>query len=519
MGLNEVLRALQRGWAVIVALTALGLAAAAVALLLVPSSYSSDARLFVSTQSLGSADELLQGSTYTQTRMLSYAQVASDPIVLDPVIERLGLDVTASELADDVTATAERDSLIIDITARDGSPEGSAALVNEVATELSRVITEEIEKPIAGSRSVVSVTAIKTAQPPTNAAWPSTTLFLVVGGAAGLLLGLGLALLRGALDTRVRSADDARSLVHVPVLGMVVKSRHVARESVHAEMAGRNQFAEAVRAIRTNLEFVDAEGTPRHTLLFTSSIPGEGKSTLAAGHALALAEAGKRVALIDADLRRPMVADTLGLEGGVGLTDVLRNRIEIDEALQEGDETGNLLVLTSGRIPPNPSELLGSDAFAALVLKVSEIVDYVVIDSPPVLAVTDAVAMSRSVDGVVVVVGVERVRRAQVSSTLLALEQVGAPVVGVVINRLPRRGVDATGYYSYGYYGPEVEEKDNAGDEDHRPRAQADEPSLTENESDSAFSPFEELSALDGSDVEVHTERRRRRATGAQAKP
>lgn len=159
------------------------------------------------------------------------------------------------------------------------------------------------------------------------------------------------------------------------------------------------------------------------------------------------------MALVDADLRSPRVAAMLAIEGGVGLTDVLLERVDLDAALQPIGADGRLSALAAGRIPPNPAELLGSPAFADLLRRIREQFEYVVIDSPPVLPVADAVALSRLVDGVVLVVGVERVRRPQFSSGLTALEQVGAPLVGVVVNRLARSGVDAYAYYAYGYYG------------------------------------------------------------------
>ena len=449
--LVDVVRVFQRFWALIVVTLAVGLATAAVALLLLPPTYTSESRLFVSTQSLGTADELLQGSTYTQARMLSYARIASDPIVLDPVIERLGLEVTAEELASTVSATAERDQLIIDIEADAGTAVGAADIANAVADELAEVITETIEAPVAGSDPLVSVTVVKYAAPSEEPSWPVMWMFLVVGGVAGALLGIGIAFLLSALDTRVRNLDDISRLIATPLIGMVSKDRRLQRRLPLEMMTGSNTFAESVRGIRTNLQFIDAGGKKRRVLLVTSSIPGEGKSTTALSLAASLAEAGNRVVVVDADLRNPSLAKLSGLEGGAGLTDLLLGRVEVRDMVQPIGTSGRLFAIASGRIPPNPAELLASTGFTDLIAYLRLETDYIIIDSPPILAVADALELANVVDGVVLIVGVERVRRPQLETTIAALRQVGAPLIGIVANRLARTGVDAYGYYAYGY--------------------------------------------------------------------
>lgn len=446
-----MLRVFQRFWALVVVLLAAGLATAAVALLIVPTTYTSTSRLFVSTQSLGTADELLQGSTYTQARMLSYARIASDPIVLEPVIERLDLDTTVDELAEAVSASAERDQLIIEIEATAATAVGAADIVNAVADELSEVIIGKIEAPVAGSDPLVSVTVVKYATPSEEPSWPVTWMFLTVGSAAGLVLGVGLAFLLSALDTRVRNLDDISRLVAAPLIGMVSKDRRLQRRRPLEMMAGSNTFAESIRGIRSNLQFIDAGGMKRRVLLVTSSIPGEGKSTMSLSLAASLAEAGNRVAIVDADLRNPSVARLAGIEGGAGLTDVLLGRVEIDDVIQPAGVGGKLLVIAAGRVPPNPAELLASPGFSELIARLRTQVDYIIVDSPPVLAVADAFELSRVVDGFVLVAGAERVRRPQLETAVAALRQIGAPLVGVIANRLARTGVDAYGYYAYGY--------------------------------------------------------------------
>lgn len=453
MSVSDVLRVFQRYWALIVLLTAVGLSVAAAMLtFVIKPSYEATSRLFVSTQSLGTANELLQGSTYTQARMASYAQIAGDPIVLDPVIEQLGLDTTADALASQVTATAETNQLIINITVKDGDPQLAADIVNSVAENLSEVIAEKIEAPLAGSDAIVNVTTTRTAQPPAEPSWPTPWLLLTAGGLIGLLAGIGFAFLLQAGDSRVRNVDEVRALVPYPVIGLVLQERNLGRQGVMSRMEERGMFSEAYRSARTNLEFIDAQGIERRVLVVTSTVPGEGKSTASVALATSLSEAGNRVALVDADLRKPQIATMLGLDDTVGLTDLLVNRAELGDALQPVGESDRLWVLPSGSTPPNPAELLGSAQFAQLVELLRRHFDYVVIDSPPVLPVSDALVLSRLSDGVILVVAVESVRRPQLETCINTLQQVDAPVIGVIANRLTRSGVDAYSYYGQGAY-------------------------------------------------------------------
>jgi polysaccharide biosynthesis transport protein len=206
--------------------------------------------------------------------------------------------------------------------------------------------------------------------------------------------------------------------------------------------------AEQFRQLRTNLEFLrvaDEQAGAASVVAVTSATAAEGKSTVASNLATALAETGARVLLVDADLRRPSVADVLGLEGGVGLTTVLAGQADVDDVVQEWGSAG-LRVLPSGAVPPNPAELLGSPAMRRLIAELRARYDHVVVDTTPVLPVADASVLSRLVDGLVVVANARRVRRRQLIQGLGDLAQVSARVLGVVLNQV-RRDEES---YSYG---------------------------------------------------------------------
>jgi protein-tyrosine kinase len=209
--------------------------------------------------------------------------------------------------------------------------------------------------------------------------------------------------------------------------------------------------SEAFRVLRTNLQFMGLD-EPLTSILVTSASPGEGKSTNAANLAVAFAQAGVNVCLVDADLRRPTVAKLFGVENWAGLTTVIVGQGELDDALQPCQVPG-LTLLTSGPIPPNPAELLGSERMTALLKRLEERFDMVIVDTPPVLAVTDAAVLAPKVGGVVLVVRSGQVPRQQVVRAKEALEAVRARLLGVVLGAVKQEGPE--GYYYYYSYGTE----------------------------------------------------------------
>jgi protein-tyrosine kinase len=219
-----------------------------------------------------------------------------------------------------------------------------------------------------------------------------------------------------------------------------------------AWMRVKSPESEAYRTLRTNIQFSSVDN-PIRSLLVTSSSPGEGKSTTTANLAVVLAQTGQRVIVVDTDLRRPVLHKVFGIPNNIGLTTALL----AGESLSQEDylqptEIDTLSVLTSGPIPPNPSELLGSHRMQHLIEVLAQAADIVIFDSPPVLAVTDAVVLGRQVDGVLVVADAGNTREHALAQAVAELQKTGANVLGVALNRLDtRRG----GYYYYYYYSDE----------------------------------------------------------------
>lgn len=459
MDLQDYLRTLRRNWILIAVTTLAALLVAGAVSVLTKPTYTADTQLFVSISNSGTAQELQQGNTFSQARVQSYVKTVGSPLVLQPAIDALGLSLSAEELADRVKAGTDPNTVLITISVSDQSPVQAAATAQAVATSLIKTV-DMLEKPKTGGVSPVSLSIIKPAIAPSAPSAPNTRINLLAGLLIGLAAGIGSAMLRTTLDSRIRGELDLRRITDLPLLGGISFDPDALKKPLLTQAASQGPRAESFRQLRTNLQFAHVTGHGK-TVLVTSSLPGEGKSTTATNLAIAMAQSGQTVCLIDADLRRPMVSDYLGLDRNAGLTTALVGKADATDLLQSWGEQ-HLYVLTSGQIPPNPSELLGSEVMEQLLLRLEQEFDAVIIDAPPLLPVTDAAVLSRSVGGVVVVVGTQKVKQQELEKSLKALELVGAKALGIVLNRLPIKGPDS---YSYGYYnnenvkGDEVKEK------------------------------------------------------------
>jgi polysaccharide biosynthesis transport protein len=442
MGLRAYVDTARRRWRWVVGLSLAGLLAAIAVVTTATPTYRASASVFFSLEFGGSASDLVQGSTYAQNQVTSFAALATTPAVLQPVVDDLDLSTTAARLAGQVSALAPTDTVIVEVTVTDTSPTGAARIANAVAASLGRQVEELAPTDDLGAPNI-EATTVTPAEAPSSAASPQVLLSLVAGLAVGLLAGLGAAVGRELLDNRVRDVATLARTTTLPVVGMVGRRRSGAKHPVVVEVSPLDPQAESFRQLRTNLGFleVSAETGPGDRRLsviaVTSSVPTEGKSTVTANLAAALAEGGARVLLVDADLRRPSQARMLGLEGAAGLTTVLSGGAEVADVAQDWGTSG-LQVLAAGTHPPNPSELLSSPAMRRFLAQQREDYDFVVIDTPPLLPVADAAILSRLVDGTLVVANARLVRRHQLTEALSSLAQVEARTLGVVLNMVDR---------------------------------------------------------------------------------
>jgi len=293
------------------------------------------------------------------------------------------------------------------------------------------------------------LTLIEPAQLPTRPISPNVRLSVMLATAVGLMLALGAALVLEYIDDTVKSTEDLNASLGLTALGGVTRMK--GKDYKGRLVISHDPFSpvlEGYRQIRTNIQFA-AVDEPAKSILVTSPNPGEGKSLTAANLAIVMAQAGLKTIIVDSDLRIPVLHKIFQVPNLDGLTDLLRSsQPEVGDYLKD---TGieNLQVITSGPLPPNSSEMLGSQRMIALIERLEDKADLVIFDSPPILAVTDAAVLSQRVDGVMLVIQAGRTRRDATREAVNRLRQLGARVLGVVLNRIPGRGA---GYYYYSHY-------------------------------------------------------------------
>ena len=452
MDIRDYALVLRKRWRLIVLCTLLAVAASLLATLAATPIYQASAQLFVSTSTGvdSNVSGLNQGGQFAQQRVKSYADIVNSPAVTEAVIEELGLGISPRRLAGTIEATAPLDTVLINVDVTNADPRQAQRIANSVAEQFTTVASD-LETPTGQQSSPVKVSVVRTADLPQGPVSPRTKLNIALGLLVGLAVGVGGAVLRETLDTSLKGADEIQQALDLPTLGIIAYDPDAEKRPLIVHVDPQSTRAEAFRQLRTNLQFVDVDRKPR-SIVVTSSVPSEGKTTTTCNLAIALTQAGLRVILVEADLRRPRLASYLGLEGAVGLTDALVGRTDLDDVLQPWGD-GNLQVLASGPTPPNPSELLGSEQMGELLEALESRCDLVLLDAPPLLPVTDAAVLSAHASGAIVVVRSGSTTREQASRAVEILRAVDAHVYGVVINMVPTKGpgADKYGYYGYGY--------------------------------------------------------------------
>jgi len=446
--LKDYIRIVRKRWLIILAVMLVVVAGAALATVLSPKVYEAQTRLFVSTSGGSDSGALLSGSNFTQQRVKSYADVITTPKVLDPVIATLGLHTTAAKLGDQITATVPLDTVLIEVAVSNTDPKVAAAVADAVGQQFTLTVAD-LESVSKGNSSPVKVSIVSAPTTPVTPISPKPTRNLALGVVLGLLLGLGLALLRDLLDTTIKGEKDCAEVTDATVLGAISFDSDAPKHPLIVQVDPHSPRAEAFRTLRTNLQFVDVANQAR-SMVFTSSLPGEGKTTTTANLAITMAASGARVCIVEGDLRRSRLLEYLGMEGSVGLTNVLIGQAALGDVLQQFGDT-SLYILGSGSTPPNPSELLGSPTMIQTLRELESRFDFVIIDSPPLLPVTDAAVLSTIAGGTVVVVGAGLVNRDHLTKSLQSLNAVNGRVLGLVLNRLPAKGADSYYYYREGY--------------------------------------------------------------------
>ena len=438
MDLAAAIAVARRRWLPLALCLVAGLVGSGVLSATSPKTYQASARLFVNIPAARDVQQALQGVQLSSQLIESYAKIATSRTVAGRVSEALEGQFSAGEVRSKVSATSQADTLLLDVTATDGDPQSARDLANATAEVLAAFVSE-LE---AGKDGSVEARVIDTAVTPTSPVSPRPKVDLTIGLLLGLAAGALLVVVLEATDDSVASVGDTTTALGAPVLSTVPRHRHLTDEPLVALEGAHSPGAEAYRALRTAVRFVDA-GRVVRTLLVTSPTAGEGKTTTAANLAVAFAQSGEHVLVVDADLRRSRIAQLFVQASEPGLTEVIATKVDLDDALRPWRD--HLRVLPPGALPSNPSELLGSQAMADLLERLAGLADVVILDAPPLLPVTDAVLLGALVDAVIVVAQWSKTSATSLEDARLALDNVGATVLGAVLNGV--RGRRARHYY------------------------------------------------------------------------
>src|SRR5438105_2293186 len=427
------------------------LAAGAVSFLLPPVYEAKVALLVRPAQPLASSDPTVAALTSDQISR-TYAALMTERPLLQSVSGELGLNIRPEDLAKEITVTPEPNTTILDVSVKDTNPALARDLANRLVADLIAQIKqiEQQEAQVPNSRSGDNLIVVSPAVLPDRPVSPNKTLNVAIAFAAGLLVALGLAFGLDYLDQSIKSDEELTErlgLLPIGHIGFVPPSK--AKRGELLTLDGDSYASEAYRALRTSLLFSTLDQNLK-AIVVTSAEPGEGKSRTAANLAIVLAQSGHRTLLIDADFRRPSQHRIFGRVRNVGLTNLILEDAAEADAITAVENQPNLWLLTSGPTPPNPSELLGSARMQELMMRLWADFSYVILDTPPVNAVTDATILAAAANGTMLVVEQGRTTFPSLKHAKEMLDRVGAHTIGAVMNKVRASGGAYT--YEYGDY-------------------------------------------------------------------
>lgn len=465
MDIHEYLGVLRRGVVLILIGLLLGLGGGYVAQSMERPSWSSTSRELLTNKVQGDL-------SISQGRIASYVLVASSGLVLQPVIDELQLDTTVDELARRISVVAPPNTLVIEITATASSAEEAQAIANAISSSFARVVADQLETttgvtptvaptPTPGATAAVpapspSVTRLPdgTVVPITvptapvrvvnleQAALPSSpnpsagALMLLVGGVLGLALGLLAASLREAVDRRIRSPRDVARVTDVPVVGAVVSDRRLRTTPLAARAGSRTASAESFRAVRAHLDLL-RERDGRRVFVLTAAARRQGTTTTAANVAMAIANTGTSVVVVDADLRRPALSELFGLQASAGLSGLLSGRTEL-QAVLRGSGTPGLTVVPAGPAAVNAGELIATPRMRTVLAELARRFEVVLIDAPSIAVASDAAVLGALTGSTLLIVAQGDTTRPRLDDALALLEAGGSEPLGILLTRTRR---------------------------------------------------------------------------------
>jgi capsular exopolysaccharide synthesis family protein len=450
MDLQQYLHALRTYWWAVALPVVLAIAFGLYTVSRTDPQYRASVTFFVATSGETGTQGAVQADEFAQRRVNSYLELLSTDRLATKLIEASGLDLNTSQVKAMMGATADVDTVLLTATVTDPSRDLVTRMGDVVTTEFVDLV-DEVENQGPGPASV----RLEVVSGPNVTELPPRRMLVVgIPAVIGLVAGLGLAWLLELRDKTIRSEAQLRTVAPTPVLAMIPFDRRLRDAPRVRRLPVSSAGTESFRQLRTNLDFIDVN-SPVQVLVVTSSVADEGKTTTACNLASALVAAGKKVLIVEADVRRPTLNEYFKVA-------------DIDAALKPVGLEG-LMLLPGGQLPPNPSELVGGEAMVQLLEALRDRFDVIIINTPPLVPVTDAAVLSAHADGVLVVVRAGKTTRHQLALAMSSLQAVGARVLGTVLNMAPaHRGSDYSTHWRSG--SPD----DRSGGEDDAARGRPD---------------------------------------------
>ena len=424
-----------------------------------PKQYQTESQIFISTPTPAvDIGALQQGSSFAQQRVISYSRVISGPATLVPVIEKLGLKMSASELAGKISSSAPLGTVLININVTDVSPVRAAAIANAVAVQFGETI-KTLELPQFGDSSGVKSTMVRSAEVPSSPSTPNKKLNLLTGLFFGFVIACLIGIVRQIFDSSVKNASH---LSGRPLLSTIFFDPEAEMNPLLSAIGNYSIRAESFRHLRTALKF-PVNSQTCEVIAVTSAFPGEGKTTTSINLAISYAQTGLKVALIEADLRRPTFkkyfhteeAEIMGLTGLLSLIQSGKTPKSFEGFFRPfGGDDDCIEWLSSGDIPSNPAEVLDSAAMTTFLSALKSEYDIVIIDTPPALPVTDAAVLSTKVDSVLIVARAGVTKQSHVAGVFEILDNLKSKTLGVVLNMVPQNARGEEYGYAYNRYDP-----------------------------------------------------------------
>ncbi|MCL6472839.1 MAG: polysaccharide biosynthesis tyrosine autokinase [Firmicutes bacterium] len=459
--LKDFLKVITKYKHLIILGTLICLVATIVVTVYTPPTYEASLQLLVSQKQVVVGDSSTAGESYqailTSERLAkTFSQMIENRSTAEKVIDKLNIPVLPTDLTKRIKAEPIRDTQLINITVQDKNPAQAQQIANTIGVVFKKMV-EDIEttnKKTGDSQTLVSISIVEPAIEPTEPVSPRPVLNAVFAFIIGLLVSITLAFLLNYMDTTIKDVDEVERLCGLVSLGQIPKIPKGSNELI-VKTEPRSIVAEAFRMLRTNIQYINFESTIK-TLVVTSAGVSEGKTLFCANFAAVMARAGYRVLVVGCDLRRPRLHQLFNLSNDVGLANILIGTAGLDKAIQRTD-IKDLDIVVSGPTPPNPVDLLESKRMERFLEEVNRRYDFIILDSPPISTITDALVLVSQTDGVLLLARHGVTNRQAFVDAKAALDKVNARVIGFALNASEKTG--AYNYYQRAYVEERTEHK------------------------------------------------------------